>query len=490
MRLAGGGGVAVDNLRGVTSPRVRFAPAPTGFLHVGSARSALFNWLYARHTGGEFILRVEDTDAAKTTEEYVDAILEPLRWLGLDWDEGPLFQSERRDLHTAAVERLVDEGRAYFCDLSREEIEQRATEAGLPAGYHGWSRDRDVADGPGVVVRFRTPDDETTVFEDVVRGRVEVAHDTLEDFVIRRGDGSPVFLIANVVDDHDMGITHVIRGEDLLNTVPKVKLLWDALGYGPSPIYAHLPLLVNEARKKLSKRRDDVALGDYMARGYLPEAMVNALALLGWGPPDGVEIRPIEEIVELFSLEAVNKSPAFFDPKKLDHINAEYIKAMTPMAFVEAAEPWLTGADAPWPPVNYDPVVALALAEEVQQRISTLAEAPGWLDWLFVDSIEAYDEKSWTKAIVKGRAAGRVLDEIAAALADDDFTDRDRLEATVMGIGTALSEELGARVMSQAPLRVALTGRGAGIPLWEAMTHLGRDRCLDRIAAARSRIDD
>lgn len=473
----------------MTTPRVRFAPAPTGYLHVGSARSALFNWLFARHTGGQFVLRVEDTDEAKTTQEYVDAITEPLTWLGLDWDEGPLFQSARRDQHVAAVERLVTEGKAYYCDLSREEIEQRATEAGLPAGYHGWSRDRDVADGPGVVVRFRAPDEGSTVIDDLVRGRVEVAHDTIEDFVIRRGDGSPVFLIANAVDDHDMGITHVIRGEDLLNTTPKVKLLWDALGFGEPPTYAHLPLLVNEQRKKLSKRRDDVALADYVARGYLPEAMRNALALLGWGPKDGIEIRPIEEIIERFDLADVNKAPAFFDPKKLDHINAEYLKAMTPMAFLEAAEPWLTADDVPYPVANYDRVVALALVEDVQQRVSTLAEAPAWLDWVFADTIDDYDEKAWNKAMVKGKVPDRVLDDIASALADDDFTDRDRLEATVMGVGNALSEELDTRVMSQAPLRVALTGRGAGIPLWEAMTHLGRDVCLARIAAARARLD-
>jgi glutamyl-tRNA synthetase len=478
-----------DSLGSVTAPRVRFAPAPTGYLHVGSARSALFNWLYARHTGGTFVLRVEDTDEAKTTQEFVDAITEPLTWLGLDWDEGPLFQSGHRDRHVAAVEQLVAEGKAYYCDLSREEIDQRAADAGLPSGYHGWSRDREVQDGPGVVVRFRAPDEGRTVVDDMIRGRVEFAHDTIEDFVIRRGDGSPVFLIANAVDDHDMGITHVIRGEDLLNTTPKVLLLWHALGFGEPPTYAHLPLLVNEQRKKLSKRRDDVALADYVARGYLPEAMRNALALLGWGPKDEVEIRPIEEIIEMFDLADVNKAPAFFDPKKLDHVNAEYIKAMTPMAFVEAAEPWLTADDAPYPVANYDRVVALALAEDVQQRVANLAEAPAWLDWLFLDSIEDYDEKSWTKAMVKGKVPDRVLDDIAAALVDDDFTDRDRLEATVMGVGTALSEELDTRVMSQAPLRVALTGRGAGIPLWEAMTHLGRDVCLSRIAAARARLD-
>lgn len=479
---------AADSLGAVTV-RVRFAPAPTGFLHVGSARSALFNWLYARHTGGQFVLRVEDTDEAKTSQEFVDAITEPLEWLGLDWDEGPIFQSTRREMHVAAVEQLVADGKAYFCDLSREEIDKRAEEAGLPAGYHGWSRDRGVEDGPGVVVRFRAPDEGSTVIDDVIRGRVEVGHDTIEDFVIRRGDGSPVFLIANAVDDHDMGITHVIRGEDLLNTTPKVKLLWDALGYGDSPTYAHLPLLVNEQRKKLSKRRDDVALADYVARGYLPEAMANALALLGWGPKDEVEIRPMEEIIELFDLAQVNKAPAFFDPKKLDHINGEYLKAMTPMAFVDAAMPWFTADDAPYPVANFDATVALALAEDIQQRVATLAEAPRWIDWLFVDSIDEYEEKGWNKAMVKGRAADRVLDNIAAALADDDFTDRDRVEATVMGVGAALSEELDAKVMSQGPLRIALTGRAAGIPLWEAMTHLGKDACLARVAAARARLD-
>ena len=200
------------------------------------------------------------------------------------WDEGPIFQSGRRENHVAAVEQLVAEGKAYFCDLSRDEIDQRATEAGLPSGYHGWSRDRDVADGPGVVVRFRAPDEGHTVIEDLVRGHVEFGHDTIEDFVIRRGDGSPVFLIANAVDDHDMGITHVVRGEDLLNTTPKVMLLWQALGFGDPPTYAHLPLLVNEQRKKpVRSGATTWPLADYVKRGYLPDAMRNALGVARLG---------------------------------------------------------------------------------------------------------------------------------------------------------------------------------------------------------------
>lgn len=472
----------------MSAPRVRFAPAPTGFLHVGSARSALFNWLYARSTGGTFVLRVEDTDASKKTQEFVDAIVEPLQWLGIDWDEGPYFQSERLDAHSAAVQQLVDSGHAYYCDLSRDEIEAKAEAAGLPAGYHGWSRDRDVADGPGVVVRFRAPDEGSTVIDDVIRGRVEVQHSTVEDFVIRRGDGSPVFLIANAVDDHEMGITHVIRGEDLLNTAPKVMLLWDALGYGERPTYAHLPLLVNEQGKKLSKRRDSVALGEFRDAGYLPEAMVNYLALLGWGPADEQEIRPLAEIVDLFGLDAVNKAPAMFDVKKLDHINGEYINALSPAEFVAAAEPWLTGAGAPWAAEVYRPEVAEALASEVQQRVSKLSDAPGWLAWLFVP-IDEYDEKSWTKAMVKGRAAARVLDGVIEGLESADFDDPGAIEATVMGVGDRLTEELDARVLSQAPVRVALTGGGAGIPLWHAMALLGRDECLSRLRAARARLD-
>jgi glutamyl-tRNA synthetase len=474
----------------MTSPRVRFAPAPTGFLHVGSARSALYNWLYARHTGGTFVLRIEDTDESLKADEYVDAILEPLSWLGIDWDEGPYFQSERRDLHTEAVETLVAGGAAYYCDLTRDEIEKLSADAGLAPGYHGWSRERDVEDGPGVVVRFRAPDDGATVVDDVIRGRVEFPNDTIEDFVIRRGDASSVFLIANAVDDHDMGITHVIRGEDLLNTTPKVQLLWAALGYGPPPTYAHLPLLVNEQRKKLSKRRDDVALGDYMARGYLPEAMVNYLALLGWGPPDETEIRPIEEIIELFTLEGVSKAAAFFDPRKLDHVNAEYIRALDPQRFAELVRPFMTAPDVAWDAAAYDESVVVALAPQIQQRISALAEAPGWVEWLFVDTVDDYEPKAWEKVMVKGRDAAEVLDEVSARLADDSFDDPERIEVIVMGVGTELSEREGVRVMSQAPVRVALTGSNVGLPLWEPMRILGRERTLARLDAARARLQE
>ena len=471
----------------MSTVRVRFAPAPTGFLHVGSARTALFNWLFARHHGGEMVLRVEDTDAALKTEEYVDAITGPLRWLGLDWDSGPFFQSERRDRHADAIEHLLADGSAYYCDLTRAEVEQRCAAAGLPVGYHGWSRHRDVADGPGVVVRFRCPDDGTTVVDDIVRGRVSFPNESLEDFVIRRGDGSPTFHLANAVDDHDMGISHVIRGEDLLNTTPRVRLLWQALGYGAPPAYAHLPLLVNAKRQKLSKRRDDVALGDYRRRGYLPEAMVNYLALLGWSPPDEVEVRPLDEIVAQFDLDAVRSAPAFFDPARLDHLNSAYIKALSPEQFTERAEPFLAGSGAPWPAERYDRDIVLALAGEIQQRIAQLDEAAGWIDWILGGDI-SYDEQAWNKAIVKGRAAAEVLEAVETRLGDDDFSSAQRLEAIVMGVGDELSASMGVRVRSQPPVRVALSGRGAGLPLWEPMRLLGKDETLARLRAARARL--
>ncbi len=461
--------------------RVRFAPAPTGYLHVGSARSALFNWLYARHTGGTFVLRIEDTNEELKQDEFIDAILEPLQWLGLDWDEGPHFQSERTHLYVAAIEQLVADGKAYFCNMSREQIDARCEADGLPSGYHGFSRDLGLPDSDDAVVRFRVPDSGTTVVDDSIRGRVEFENANLEDFVIRRSDGSPVFLVANAVDDADMGITHVVRGEDLLNTTPKVQLLWEALGYGPTPTYAHLPLLVNEARKKLSKRRDDVSLGEFREKGYLPQAMLNYLALLGWGPNDEVEIRPIEEIIAQFDLADINKGSAFFDTKKLDHINGEYIRMQSAEAFLADAEPYVSGADAPWPEANYSAEVFAALAPEVQTRVAVHSEAPNFVDWVFADEV-SYDEKSWKKGIQKAKMVPEIFEGVIAKFETCDWT-ADTIKDAVFGVG----EELGAK--SQVPVRVAVTGRNFGIPLWDALEAMGREKTIGRIRSAQAQLD-
>jgi glutamyl-tRNA synthetase len=456
-------------------PRVRFSPAPTGFLHVGSARSALFNWLFARHTQGTFVLRIEDTDPARSRVDLVDGILSALRWLGLDWDEGPVHQSERLDLYRAAAQRFLDEGRAYWCDCTREEIDARTKGSHRP-GYDGRCRDRGLGPGATRVVRFRTPDTGETVVHDIIRGDVRFAHDTLEDFVILRSDGTSVFLLANAVDDLEMRITHVIRGEDLLSSTPRALLLRRALGADDDPAFAHLPMIVNERREKLSKRRDDVALEEYRERGYLAPAMRNYLALLGWAPADGREILTVEEMIAEFELEHVTKAPAFFDVKKLDHIDAEYIRALPVATFVREATPWLE-LDAPWPAEVYDPAVFEHIAPEVQQRVKTLAEVPQWVDFFFLER-PAIDEAAWAKVMEKDvAAAGAILDDAIEEYGACAW-EREALHELTRTIGERHGLSLN---KAQAPIRVAITGRTVGPPLFEALEVLGRDEVVRRL---------
>jgi glutamyl-tRNA synthetase len=462
-----------------SSPRVRFSPAPTGNLHVGSARTALFNWLFARHTGGTFVLRIEDTDVERSRADLVAAIADTLRWLGLDWDEGPVHQSDRADLHRKATEQLLASGAAYRCDCTQEEVRARAERRGGTPGYDGRCRDRDVPPGDSVVVRFRTPDEGLTSFDDVVRGTVSFDNAVLEDFVIQRSSGDPMFVVANAVDDVDMGITHVIRGEDLVNVTPKVLLLREALGTTERPVFAHLPMLVNAKRQKLSKRRDDVGLGDYRERGYLPEAMVNYLTLLGWGPPDGVEIRPLAEIVELFRLEEVNRAPAFFDIDKLTHINAVYLRALSPSAFIGTAGRFLERG--PWAAGDFDFEDFERMAPLVQERVRTLSEVPEMVDFLFLEE-PVTDPASWDKAMAEPAAA--VLDGVVAVYEGCPWTSEELL-ASLRGVG----EELGLNLRkAQAPVRVAVTGRSVGPPLFESLEVLGRERSLARLRAARARL--
>jgi glutamyl-tRNA synthetase len=473
------------SIAGVTTPvRVRFAPSPTGYLHLGSARTALFNWLLARHTGGTMLLRVEDTDTERSKPELVDLIFRTLEWLGIDWDEEPEYQSRRADRYAEAAAGLVAAGLAYRCDCTRAGIDARAGARGGKPGYDGFCRDRDVPPGPGVVVRFRTPDSGVTAFTDVVRGDVSFPNADLEDFVIVRANGAAMFLVANAVDDVDMGITHVVRGEDLLNVTPKVLLLRHALGHHDDPVFAHLPLIVNERRQKLSKRRDDVAVEDYIARGYLPEAMVNYLALLGWGPPDGVEVRPVGEIVELFELGAVNKASAFFDAKKLDHVNGEHIRSLPVAEFIERAQPFVHGDGVPWADEAFSSDAFAVMAPLVQERVHTLSEVPGYVDFLFLDE-PAVDEGSWQKVMVKGRdTAVTMLDGMQDAFAACAWT-VDALGEALFGFGEAHGIKRG---QAQAPVRVAVTGRSVGPPLLECLVVLGRERTQHRVRAARARL--
>lgn len=461
--------------------RVRFAPAPTGYLHIGSARTALFNWLYARQQGGELILRIEDTDLERSSGEYISVITDVLEWLGIDWDGEIVHQSQRLDLYRDAAKRLLEAGLAYRCSCTQDEVQARARERGGTPGYDGHCRDLDLDPGPGAVVRFRTPDEGATTFQDVIRGDVTFENRNLEDFVIVRSSGEPMFLVANAVDDADLGITHVIRGEDLINVTPKVLLLRQALGVDEVPVFAHLPLIVNEQRKKLSKRRDDVSVGDYRDRGYLPEAMVNYLALLGWGPPDGVEIRPMGEILELFKLEDVNKAGAFFDQKKLQHFNAEWIRTMNADQFIERSEPWLSAG--PWDPNDYEPDVFESVAPLVQERVRTLAEVPHMVDFLFLDA-PYMEAESWEKVMVHGHSVMEILDETIVAFEESQWESAFLHEA-LLAIGERHGLKLG---KAQAPIRVAVTGRTVGPPLFEALQFLGRRRTLERLRAARERL--
>ena len=456
--------------------RVRFSPAPTGYLHVGGARTALFNWLYARHVGGTFVLRIEDTDAAMSRDELIEGIERSLRWLGIDWDEGPHRQSARVGIYAEAVGRLLAGGNAYYCDCTREQIEARVGSGG---GYDGFCRDRGLTSG---AVRFRSPDTGQTVVPDLIRGDVVFDHSTIEDFVVQRTDGSAVFLLANAVDDVDMAITHVIRGEDLLPSTPKVLLIRAALGVTDVPVFAHLPLIVNERRQKLSKRRDDVAVEEYRERGYLAEAMRNYLVLLGWSPGNDQEILPIEQMVAEFDIADVKPSAAFFDVKKLEAINGEYIRALPVATFVRDSLPWLE-LDPPWPPEQFDLAVFERVAPVVQERTRVLSDVPALVDFLFLDQ-PRIDPDAWEKGVARVPAAAAVLDDAMASYEECDWNPTALHEVTA-----ALAERHGLKLAkAQAPIRVAVTGRSVGIPLFESLHVLGRERTLTRLRQAKDRL--
>jgi glutamyl-tRNA synthetase len=445
--------------------------------HVGSARSALFNWVFAEQAGGTFVLRIEDTDAARNAPEWTDGILSALDWIGIGPGsyEGPYFQSEYADEHRAATTRLYEAGRAYFCDCTREQVKART--GNEFAGYDGFCRDRGLEPGEGRALRFRTPDEGATTVVDLIRGTPTFENKLIEDFVIARGDGSAVFLLANVVDDLTMGITHVIRAEEHLPNTPKQQLLWEALGHRP-PVWAHVPIIVNEKRQKLSKRRDKVALEAYRAEGYLPGAMRNYLMLLGWAPSGDREIVPWEVVVEEFRLAEVNPSPAFFDEKKLRAFNGEYIRALSVDEFVAACTPWLAPPVAPWRAEDFDPKAFAAVAPLAQTRIAVLSEIVSNVDFLFLPE-PAVDEASWAKAMKEG--AAEVLDATIAAFGNAAW-DAESLKAALEAVGNERGLKLG---KAQAPVRVAVTGRTVGLPLFESLEVLGRDRTLARLRSAR-----
>ncbi len=492
-------------------PRARFAPSPTGYFHVGSARAALFNWLFVRQHGGTFVLRIEDTDEMRNRPEWTDGIISALDWLGMAPDEGPYFQSQQDGPHNAAIEALWANGALYACGCTRQEIDDRIkarAERGDPTpGYDGHCRDLGLPRGEGRALRFRTPDEGVVEVHDLVRGDVEFPQRALEDFICVKGNGKALFVLANAVDDRTMAISHVIRGEDQLPTTPRQIMLWGALNAAEGvdlalPDYAHLPLLVNEQGKKLSKRRDPVAVEMYREQGYLPDAFRNYLALLGWSPGDE-EIVPIETILERFSLEHVQRSPAFFDVKKLTHMNGVYIRELSTEGFIDAVRPWVdpvpgawspggwrdpdTGAPATeppaWEPGRFDGATFARLAPAVQERVAVMGEVPELVDFLFLDGAPD-DPDSWQKAVAGDDQAGRILAEALGAYETCEW-DVDTLHAATLAIAEGVGRKLG---KAQAPIRVAVMGRTRGLPLFDSLTVLGRDETRRRLAVALDRL--
>lgn len=470
------------------APRVRFAPSPTGYFHVGSARTSLFNWLYARQQNGVFVLRIEDTDTERGRQEWLDGIISAMAWLGLSADEGPFRQSDAEGRHRDLAEKLYAAGFLYACDCTREDIDDRTKDNATP-GYDGYCRERNVARSESTALRFRVPQDGgATVVNDVIRGQVIFPHSAMDDFVAVKSTGAPLFALANAIDDRDMEISDIIRGEDLLPTTPKQLLLWSALDnvdrVVPLPRFAHLPMLVNEQRKKLSKRKDPVAVESYRDQGYLPDAFVNYLALLGWAPKGDVEVLDRAELVAQFRLDEVQHSPAFFDVAKLTHINGEYLRALSTEQFAHAVLPWIEpekaswapeGFTTPWDAAHFDAARFAAMAPLIQERIAVLSEAPAMVDFLFLPD-PPYDKASVDK-VLKGDTAVSILDAALDAYGEVPF------EAAALHAATlTFSEDLGLKLrITQAPVRVSVTGRQVGPPLFESMALLGRQEVVRRL---------
>jgi glutamyl-tRNA synthetase len=470
-------------------PRVRFSPAPTGSLHVGGARTALFNWLFARHERGTFILRIEDTDVARSRPEWVEGIQGALAWLGLDSDEGPILQSTRFDRYHAAADRLVAAGLAYECYCTEEEVRERneaARAAGRPPGYDGHCRDLTpeqraarAAEGRPRSLRFRTPDEGSSTFTDLIRGEVSVEWATIPDFVIVRSDGTPLFFLANAVDDVEMAITHVIRGEDLLDTTHRVLALRAALGVTDRPVYAHLPLIVGADRAKLSTRHGAVALEEFRDEGYLPEALLNYLALLGWGPEDGREVLDRAEIVEAFDLDRVVHSPAFFDHQKLDWMNGEWIRRLDLDDLERRARPFAEAAFGD----RLDPDIFRGALHIGQERAVTLGSLVEQMDFLFVDEASFEIEPNSWERLKNADRAGEILDAVIEYVETCPWESSDDLDVR------PVLEKLGPKPRKvMHVLYTAIEGRAAGLPLFDSMYLLGRERTLRRLRTARERL--
>ncbi|MFD6894308.1 glutamate--tRNA ligase [Rhodococcus sp. NPDC060086] len=483
--------------------RVRFCPSPTGTPHVGLVRTALFNWAFARHHGGAFVFRIEDTDAARDSEESYQAILDALRWLGLEWDEGPEVggpyepyrQSQRRDLHLDVVAKLLAAGEAYESFSTPEEVEGRHKAAGRDPklGYDNFDRDLTAEqrqayldEGRKPVVRLRMPADDLR-WNDLVRGETTFKAGTVPDFALTRGNGIPLYTLVNPVDDALMKITHVLRGEDLLSSTPRQLALYSALqriGVADfTPEFGHLPFVMGQGNKKLSKRDPESNLFLHRDRGFIPEGLLNYLALLGWGLADDRDVFSLDEMVAAFDISKVNSNPARFDQKKADAINAEHIRLLEPADFAARLKAFLVEHRHITADVD-DQLFAVA-ADLVQTRIVVLSDAWGLLKFLFVDEADfELDEASAAKNLKEDAAA--VLDATIAAVEGLDAWTTPELEGALKA---KLIDELGLKPRKAfAPVRVAVTGSHVSPPLYESMELLGRERSLARLRDARATI--
>lgn len=478
--------------------RVRYAPSPTGDPHVGNIRSALFNWLYARHTGGTFIVRIEDTDQARLVPGSLDAILDALRWLGLDWDEGPgvdaahgpYVQSERLDLYREHADRLLAEGKAYHCYCTPERLDavrKERQQARQPTGYDRRCREPEGAEqarkeNPNPpVVRFKMPTEGTITVNDFVRGEVTFDVSLLDDFVLLKSDGYPTYHLANVVDDHLMEITHVMRAEEWLPSAPRHRLLYEAFGY-EMPVLVHLPLILGPDRSKLSKRHGAASVLEFREMGYLPEAMFNFLALLGWSLDETSEVFSKDDLVKHFTPERILANPAVFNIEKLDWFNGLYIRGMDDDALVDALVPWLedpaSGLPADTLPVDRDYLASIVPLE--RERLKRFSEAPEMLSFFFEERLD-YDA---SLLVPKGLDADITRAMLEAALATGESTDNwsvAALEASYRALAERLEVKTGQLFGA---IRVAVTGRTAAPPLFDTLSVLGKERCVARLGAA------
>ena len=459
--------------------RTRFAPSPTGFLHIGGARTALFNWLYTRHHGGEFILRIEDTDQQRSTDESTQAILDAMAWLGLNWDEGPYFQAQRVQLHRDMVQKLIKENKAYYCTCTPEELEAKRKQAlstGKKPKYDGTCRDKKLTKSTNSVVRFRSRENGVTVVEDLIKGNIIFNNEELDDLIIERSDGYPTYNFAVVVDDALMNITHVIRGDDHVNNTPRQILLYQALGFD-IPKFAHVPMILGSDKTRLSKRHGATSVMAYKEMGFLPEALVNYLVRLGWAHGDQ-EIFSLAQLVELFSMDAVGKSPAVFNPDKLLWLNAHYIKKAFPERLMEDMKfLWPAGSNTD------DASFTQKVIADLQPRVKTLVELANMADFYFADEIK-YEEQAAQKFLTLdiSEHLKAIVNEISSV---QNFS-KENLEEFLKAF--TQERNIKFKIIAQ-PLRVALTGKTVSPGIDEVMVTLGKDRVIKKIQNAISHIE-